>query len=348
MTDLQRQRTARLETWMRAACMWSGPIGANRYRSKLHMTWVAHRTVLDRSMSRWAARRLAPFLTTPAVAPPLASSAINVARRGRRHDSPASGRWWRCLGGVPYEGRETRVFSPLEHERIRLACGLDLANYDAGRPPIYAVFLAEGRSMVKVEAVLQKILAPTPDDWDPIRLYVSKELVCDMKDLKLGWGNENAHDTMPPRNLPLCRPPSVDGSADEAPQGSRAGRSSNVSVDGRHPGIGSRTGLLPRILLRDADIVEEVHLPPHCALRSRVLPPHRGAGHLPSVGRKGRGLRDHVSRIDRRDLVASFCGRQGVFQPPGSRPARVPIIFAQARHSRLLPAFLSIAQWPCC
>jgi hypothetical protein len=56
-----------------------------------------------------------------------------------------------------------------------------------------------------------------------------------------------------------------------------------------------------------------------CALRSRVLPPHRGAGHLPSVVQKGCGLRDYVSRIDRRDLMASFCGRQGVLQPPGSR-----------------------------
>jgi hypothetical protein len=50
VTDFQRQHTVRLETWMRAACMRSGPVGANRYRSKLHMTWVAHRAVLDRSM----------------------------------------------------------------------------------------------------------------------------------------------------------------------------------------------------------------------------------------------------------------------------------------------------------
>jgi hypothetical protein len=63
MTDQQREHTVRLETWMRAACMRSGPIGANRYRSKLHMTWVVHRAVLDRSMARWATRRLALFLT---------------------------------------------------------------------------------------------------------------------------------------------------------------------------------------------------------------------------------------------------------------------------------------------
>jgi hypothetical protein len=51
MTDQQRKHTVRLETWI-AACMHSGPIGAYRYRSKLYMTWVAHRAVLDRSMVR--------------------------------------------------------------------------------------------------------------------------------------------------------------------------------------------------------------------------------------------------------------------------------------------------------
>jgi hypothetical protein len=87
---------------------------------------------------------------------------------------------------MPYEARETKVYSPLEHERIRMACGLDPANYEAGRPPIYAIILAEGRSMVKVEAVLQKFMAPAADDWDPIRVYVSQELVRDIKDLKFG------------------------------------------------------------------------------------------------------------------------------------------------------------------
>jgi hypothetical protein len=77
MTDQQREHTVRLETWMHAACMRSGPIGANRYRSKLHMTWVAHRAVLDRSMARWAARRLAPFLTVPVVAPPQATPVLS-------------------------------------------------------------------------------------------------------------------------------------------------------------------------------------------------------------------------------------------------------------------------------
>ncbi len=107
------------------------------------------------------------------------------------------------FGGHPYKKRKTKVFSPLEHERIRLACGLDPANYDAGQPPIYAVFLAEGRSMVKVEAVLQNFLAPAPNDWDPISVYASQELVRDMKDLKFGWGNRNTHDTCHRRISPF-------------------------------------------------------------------------------------------------------------------------------------------------
>ena len=195
MTDQQREHTVRLETWMRAACMRSGPVGANRYRSKLHMTWVAHRAVLDRSMARWATRRLAPFLTVPVVAPPQAAPVIvpPIGAGGAMPPPMAGGGGG--FGGPPYEARETKVFSPLEHERIRLACGLDPANYDAGRPPIYAVFLAEGRLMVKAEAVLQKFLAPAPNDWDPISVYASQELVRDMKDLKFGWGNENTHDT---------------------------------------------------------------------------------------------------------------------------------------------------------
>ena len=73
-----------------------------------------------------------------------------------------------AMAMMPYEAQETKVCSLLEHKRIRMACGLDPANNKAGRPPIYAVILAEGWSMVKVEAVLQKFMAPAVDDWDPI------------------------------------------------------------------------------------------------------------------------------------------------------------------------------------
>jgi hypothetical protein len=159
------------------------------------MTWVTHQAVLDRSMACWATCRLTPFLTVPAVAPPLAAPVIvPPIGAGGAMPPPMIGGGGK-LRGRPYKARETKVFSPLEHERIRLAYGLDPANYDARLHPIYAVLLAKGRSIVKVEAVLQKFLAPAPNDWDLISVYASQELVRDMKDIKFGWGNENTHDT---------------------------------------------------------------------------------------------------------------------------------------------------------
>jgi hypothetical protein len=106
MTDLQHKHTVRVETWMRAACMRSGPIGANRYRSKLHMTWVAHRAVLDRSMARWATRKLAPFLTVPVVAPPpVAPAIVPPVRAGGALPPPMIGGGGGF--GAPYEARSS-------------------------------------------------------------------------------------------------------------------------------------------------------------------------------------------------------------------------------------------------
>ena len=82
------------------------------------------------------------------------------------------------FGGPPYEGRETKVCSPLEHERIRLACGLDPANYDTGRPSIYAVFLADGRSMVKVEALVVAEVFDTGPTTGILSAYKYRRNLC--------------------------------------------------------------------------------------------------------------------------------------------------------------------------
>ncbi len=131
MTDQQREHTVRLETWMRAACVRSGPIGANRYRSKLHMTWVAlSRVGLEHgSLGNSQVGAVCNGTSGGAAA---GGSSHRPADRNRwcnasSHDGGRRGGW-----RPPYEARITKVFSPLEHECIRLACGLDPANYDAG------------------------------------------------------------------------------------------------------------------------------------------------------------------------------------------------------------------------
>lgn len=183
LTYDQRTQVASLERWCAAACTRSGPIGAQRNKCKVHVAWASPSMSLDRTLARWGARKLAPYRKVAvAAAAPLGL----VVGGGPPQGVP--------MPGYHEPGKE-KVFSPGEHERIRLACGLVAANYELGRPPIYAAMLSEGRSMPKIEAVLQQFLAPAASDWDPVRIYVSTELVRDMKDLKLGWGNENTYDT---------------------------------------------------------------------------------------------------------------------------------------------------------
>ena len=180
-SEEQRATVTPLERWCAAACTRAGPIGTQRGRSRIHISWATPTPALDRTLARWGARKMAPYrkVTPPAAAAmPMGAATL-----------PAP-----MMPGY-FEPSKEKVFSPGEQERIRLACGLVPANFEVGRPPIYSAMLAEGRTMPKVEAVLQQFLAPAYNDWDPIRIYVSAELVRDMKDLKFGWGNENTYDT---------------------------------------------------------------------------------------------------------------------------------------------------------
>jgi hypothetical protein len=67
-TTIMRQVTK----WLAAACVRVGPVGANRSKSKLHLTWAPSPGLFDRELTRWAVRRLSPFLTVaPPVVPPM-------------------------------------------------------------------------------------------------------------------------------------------------------------------------------------------------------------------------------------------------------------------------------------
>ena len=192
-TDTQRYHARVLERWCAAACTRAGSVGAARARSKLHIQWASPATALDRSLSRWGARKMAPYVGIAAVVPPAVLAAAPPVEGGVGPGVAGAA----TIPPMPgyYEPSKEKVFSPGEQERIRLACGLGPADYELGRPPIYAAMLAEGRSTPRIEAVLHQFLSPPPGDWDPIRIYVSTELVRDMKDLKFGWGNENTYDT---------------------------------------------------------------------------------------------------------------------------------------------------------
>ncbi len=85
-TTIMRQVTK----WLAAACVRVGPVGANRSKSKLHLTWAPSPGLFDRELTRWAVRRLSPFLTVaPPVVPPMLVGAPPI-RAGDAGD-PAAG-----------------------------------------------------------------------------------------------------------------------------------------------------------------------------------------------------------------------------------------------------------------
>jgi hypothetical protein len=92
-------------------------------------------------------------------------------------------------------GAAAKQFSELEHSKIRAMASLTEAQYDNMRPPIYSMMLAEGRTMAKVDTLLHQFMAPDPDSEVPVHVFVSQDMVRDVKDLRFGWNGDLSFET---------------------------------------------------------------------------------------------------------------------------------------------------------
>ena len=167
-TEQQKEVAAPLERWCAASCVRSGIVGNLRSRSKNYIAWVSPAGALNRALTRLSARKMAPYITV-AVPPMMAAMYPPAAAGGGEAVAPIP-----MMQAPGYEAsNRDKVYSPFEHERIRTACGLSQANYEASHPPIYVAMFTEGRTMAKVEAVLQRFFEPIATHWDPVKIYVS-------------------------------------------------------------------------------------------------------------------------------------------------------------------------------
>lgn len=195
-TEQLKVQMAPLVNWCLVACVRAGAAGAPKRRSMMDIRWVTPVLAGDRQVVRWMSARLAAYRSPTAATPVLG------------HAIPPPGPLAAALAGptagtVAAGAKETKEYSPYEKNRIRLGCGLVLGHYaEADFPPIYAMMLVEGRTLPKVEAVLQNFLTPTVDELDPVKIYVSPELVRDVKELRYGYDNdlsfENCHRGISP------------------------------------------------------------------------------------------------------------------------------------------------------
>jgi hypothetical protein len=89
---------------------------------------------------------------------------------------------------------ENKKYSVSELQRLRAACSLTVGEMSTSLPPFHERLLAEGRTKRGSEAVLAQMLRPDDSD-DPGLIYVSPDLVSDIKDCKfgLGWDTSYRH-----------------------------------------------------------------------------------------------------------------------------------------------------------
>ena len=129
VTESQKEVAAPLERWCAVSCVRSGIVGNLSTRSKTCIVWVLPAGALDRTLVRWSARKMSPYVT---VAPMMATMFPPMMAGNGVGEVLVP-----MLAGPPvYEPRnKDKVYSPFEHERIWVSCGLSPENYDASRPP---------------------------------------------------------------------------------------------------------------------------------------------------------------------------------------------------------------------
>jgi hypothetical protein len=105
----------------------------------------------------------------------------------------------------PAQG-ETKKYSSAELQRLRAACLLTVAEMDTQLQEIHALLREEGRTTKSGQAVLAHTLQPIEEQDDPGLVYISPELVAEVKNCKyrLGWDTSyrNCHCRISPFTVP--------------------------------------------------------------------------------------------------------------------------------------------------
>ena len=81
---------------------------------------------------------------------------------------------------------ERRIFTPQENRIIDAASSIQPTD---PRPPIYELMMEEGRPLPRIESILQEAFVPLPDAESPVHIFVSANLVPNIKHLRFGFNN---------------------------------------------------------------------------------------------------------------------------------------------------------------
>jgi hypothetical protein len=147
------------------------------------MAWAPF--INTRDFTRWAIRHVERVLDKPIIAQDMAPTANNIVAATLE-----------AMKGMQAADRATALpkFTDLEKRRILSACSLALTDW-GNEPPFYTAMMTEGRTKVAVQALLQSALRTDASTDDPVLIYISPELVKDVKDLQFGASYDISYRT---------------------------------------------------------------------------------------------------------------------------------------------------------
>jgi hypothetical protein len=229
-TEAMRDAAEYLVDWCAAACVRSGHGQNQRLLSQLNSPWESP-AAPDRKVLSWAKRRLAPFRSVP------------EAAQMPMMPPPDPALWGAGLAAT--SNAAAKQYSELEHTKIRLMCSLTEEQYDTMRPPVYSQMLSEGRTMAKVDALLHQCLAPNYDADVPVHIFVTQDMVRDLKDLRFGRNSDFSFETCHRGISPFAVVAVSQEAASHRKRAQERARRATLLTPGDVESLESRPGLCP-------------------------------------------------------------------------------------------------------
>ena len=186
-----------MEAWLKVACLQTS---ATSDDSLMMAKWQA--PVIDRKVNTWMERHTQYVNAVPFGA----SNQVTVNSSASALDPQMCfDKAMETIAALK-PTTELKKYSIAELQRLRAACFLSVVEVATGLPILYQSLLTEGRSKRGTEAVLANALRATADNDDPGLIYISPELVADIRDCKygLGWDTSyrNCHRGISPFAVP--------------------------------------------------------------------------------------------------------------------------------------------------
>jgi hypothetical protein len=182
-----------IRDWGRYACVAAGHAPPTSHQPSVAVAWRDFPR--DRQYTEWAEHRFAAvYRILPQ--PPEAGGAPPAPANetpGGPHANLAEAIIIGMRGASEAEREKKDKYAAHEKLKILAACGLHPDEWDQV-PPIYSKICEDGRSVAAVRSVMeQEYQETTLTSEFPASVFLSTQLVSDVKDIKFGWQESHAY-----------------------------------------------------------------------------------------------------------------------------------------------------------